>query len=78
MVSWKSLMKIKEEGGLGLRDPKVLNKVLGEKLWWRWMRRGNDLWKKIWTQKYNMPATTVEILRMEETPKGSTIWELAS
>jgi len=42
------------------------------------MRRGNDLWKKIWTQKYNMPATTVEILRMEETPKGSTIWELAS
>jgi len=78
LVSWKRLMKRKEEGGLGLRDPKVLNKVLGAKLWWRWMRGGNDLWKRIWTQKYNMPATMVEILKIEETPKDSTIWELAS
>eukprot|EP00253_Pinus_taeda_P021074 PITA_21074 len=78
LVSWKSLTKRKEEGGLGLRDPDILNKVSGAKLWWRWMRGGNDLWKRIWTQKYNMPATTAGILRVEETPKGSTIWELAS
>lgn len=42
------------------------------------MRGGNDLWKKIWTQKYNMPSTSEGILRLEETPKVSTIWELAS
>jgi len=78
LVSWKNLMKKKEEGGLGLRDPEMLNKVLGEKLWWQWMKGGNDLWKRIWTQKYNMPATTAEILRVEEIPKGSSIWELAS
>ena len=42
------------------------------------MRGRNDLWKKIWTQKYNMPSTSEGILRLEETPKGSTIWELAS
>lgn len=34
--------------------------------------------EKIWKQKYNMPLTTKDILRLEETPKGSTIWELAS
>ena len=78
LVSWKSLTKRKEEGGLGLRDPGILNKVLGVKLWWRWMRGGNDLWKRIWTQKYHMASTTEGILRLEETPKGSTIWELAS
>eukprot|EP00253_Pinus_taeda_P019943 PITA_19943 len=78
LVSWKNLTKRKEEGGLGLRDPDILNKFLGAKLWWRWMRGGNDLWKRIWTQKYNMPATTTGILILEETPKGSTIWELAS
>ena len=78
LVSWKSLTKRKEEGGLGFRDPEKLNKVLGAKLWWRWMRGGNDLWKEIWRHKYNMPRTTEEILRLEETPKGSTIWDLAS
>eukprot|EP00253_Pinus_taeda_P022943 PITA_22943 len=78
LVSWKHLTKRKEEGGLGLRDPEVLNRVMGAKLWWRWMRGGNDLWKNIWTHKYNMPKTTEEILRLEETPKGSTIWNLAS
>jgi len=37
LVSWKNLTKRKEEGGLGLRDPEMLNKVMGAKLWWRWM-----------------------------------------
>jgi len=78
LVSWKNLTKRKEEGGLGLRDPEMLNKVFGAKLWWRWMRGGNDLWKKIWSHKYNMPKTMEEILRLEETPKGSTIWDLVS
>ena len=77
LVSWKHLTKRKEEGGLGLRDPEKLNKVLGAKLWWRWLRGGNDLWKTIWRHKYNMPDTTVDIYRLRETPKGSTIWDLA-
>jgi len=78
LVSWKSLSKQKDEGGLGLRDLGILNQALGAKLWLRWMRGGNDLWKKIWTQKYNMPLTTECILRSEEVPKGSSIWDLAS
>eukprot|EP00253_Pinus_taeda_P015937 PITA_15937 len=51
LVSWKHLTKRKEEGGLGLRDPDKLNKVLGAKLWWRWLRGGNDLWKQLWRHK---------------------------
>lgn len=49
LVSLKHLTKRKEEGGLGLRDLEKVNKVLGAKLWWRWLRGGNDLWKVIWT-----------------------------
>lgn len=41
------------------------------------MKGGKDLWKEIWTIKYNMPTATEEILRNEEMPKGSAIWELA-
>eukprot|EP00253_Pinus_taeda_P023921 PITA_23921 len=78
LVSWKHLTKHKEEGGLGLRDLGKLNKILGAKLWWRWLRGGNDLWKQLWRHKYNMPDSMEAIYRMQETLKGSTIWELAS
>lgn len=77
LVSWSQLTERKEKGGLGLRDPETLNRVLGAKLCWRWLRGGNDLWKTIWKTKYSMPDSTVEILRQKETPKGSTIWDLA-
>lgn len=56
LCSWDNLTKPKEKGGLGLRDPSVLNQVLAEKLRWRWMQGGKDLWKEIWTTKYNMPS----------------------
>jgi len=78
LVSWKNVTKRKEEGGLGVRDPEIINKILGAKLWWRWVQGGNDIWKRIWNQKYNMPETVEGRLRAEEIPKGSSIWELAS
>eukprot|EP00253_Pinus_taeda_P014645 PITA_14645 len=78
LVSWSQLTERKEKGGLGLRDPETLNRVLGAKLWWRWLSGGNYLWKTIWRIKYRMPASQVDILRQQEIPKGSVIWELAT
>eukprot|EP00253_Pinus_taeda_P017577 PITA_17577 len=78
LVSWKNLIQRKEEGGLGIRDPEMLNRILGAKLWWRWLQGGKDVWKKIWELKYNMPESTADKLRIEEVPKGSSIWNLAS
>lgn len=78
LVSWKNVIKRKEEGGLGVRDPEILNKVLGAKLWWRWVQGGNDVWKRIWNKKYDMPNSTEGRLRVEETPRGSQTRELAS
>ena len=72
------MVKSKTEGGLGLRDPYILNHAMVAKLWWRWLNGGNDLWKRIWTKKYNIPVKPEEILRIRDTPKGSTIWNLAS
>eukprot|EP00253_Pinus_taeda_P014726 PITA_14726 len=77
LVSWGQLTERKEKGGLGLRDPETLNKVLGAKLWWRWLGGGNDLWKTIWRAKYSMPESTVEILKQKNTPRGSSVWDLA-
>lgn len=61
LVSWNQLTERKDKGGLELRDPETLNKVLGAKLWWHWLRKGNDLWKAIWKTKYNMPNSTVDL-----------------
>eukprot|EP00253_Pinus_taeda_P013029 PITA_13029 len=77
LVSWGQLTERKEKGGLGLRDPETLNKVLGAKLWWRWLGGGNDLWKTIWRVKYSMPESVVEILKQKNTPRGSSVWDLA-
>lgn len=48
-----------------MHDPEKLNRVLGAKLWWRWLRGGKDLWKAIWMLKYNMPDTTEDIQQKE-------------
>lgn len=77
LVSWQQVIKRKEEGGLGIRDLEFVNKVLWAKLWWRWVQGGMDIWKRIWTHKYNMPRSVAGHLRVEETPRGSHIWELA-
>jgi hypothetical protein len=34
LVAWDSLCLPKLKGGLGLRDPELLNVVLGAKTWW--------------------------------------------
>lgn len=70
--------KGKRRRGSRTSRPRHLEQSSWTKLCWRWMRGGNDLWKRIWTQKYHMPITMEGILKLEETPKGSTIWELAS
>eukprot|EP00253_Pinus_taeda_P021717 PITA_21717 len=77
LYSWKSLTRPEEKGGLGLRDPWTLNQVLAAKLRWRWIQGGPDLWKEIWTTKYNMPLTPEEILREQDMPRGSDIWNLS-
>ena len=67
----------KKTGGFGLRDPFILNQVMGAKLWWRWLQGRSDLWKHIWETKYEMPATIVGNLEIDVIPKGSNIWNFA-
>eukprot|EP00253_Pinus_taeda_P017321 PITA_17321 len=52
LVAWDKLCKPKTHGGLGLHDPNTLNKVLGAKLWWRWLNETRNPWVKLWKQKY--------------------------
>lgn len=77
LLSWKWLSKTLTEGGLGLRDPYILNYVMGAKLWWKWIQGGEGLWKKLWEKKYEMTRSPKGKLRSQSEKKGSAIWNMA-
>ena len=38
ILAWDKVCKPKSHGGLGLHDPRILNRVLSAKIWWRWLK----------------------------------------
>jgi hypothetical protein len=77
LVSWKKVCKPKNLGGLGLRDPTILNKVLSAKIWWRWLKRPQDLWARLWRKKYTPTIPEKELIRWSGQSPGSLIWNAA-
>ena len=52
-----------------MRDPYILNQVMGAKLWWRWTQGGQDLWKKIWEKKYEVVEKPEDMMRSQTEKK---------
>eukprot|EP00253_Pinus_taeda_P033863 PITA_33863 len=77
LVSWDKLCKPKNHGGLGLHDCETLSKVLGEKLWWRWLKESATPWAKLWKQKYANNWQERDHIWMSGHTKGSHIWNSA-
>eukprot|EP00253_Pinus_taeda_P032242 PITA_32242 len=77
LVAWDKICKPKSHGGLGLHDPDILDKVLGAKLWWRWLMEIQKPWAKLWKQKYAMNWQETDLIRMTGHIKGSHIWNKA-
>eukprot|EP00253_Pinus_taeda_P035229 PITA_35229 len=46
LVAWDKVCKPNIHRGLGLDDPQTLKKVLGAKLWWRWIKEPVSPWAK--------------------------------
>lgn len=70
-VSWEDICYPKEEGGLGLRPLKELNKVYGLKLIWRLMAE-TSLWV-CWVQCYLIRKSSFWSIK-EDTSSGSWVW----
>eukprot|EP00253_Pinus_taeda_P024545 PITA_24545 len=73
LVAWEKICKPKNYGGLGLDDPKILSKVLGTKLWWRWIKDPEAQWVMIWKEKYASNWKNNDLIRMLGYRKGSHI-----
>ena len=44
-------MEVKTNGGLGIRDPDLMNKEMGSNLVWRLIYGEKDLWKEVIEKK---------------------------
>jgi hypothetical protein len=51
--------------------------VLSAKIWWRWLKRPQDLWARLWRWKYTPNATERNLIRWNEDTPGSLIWTTA-
>jgi hypothetical protein len=44
LFSWDKICKPTSLGGLGLCDLGKINNVMGEKIWWHWLKYPEELW----------------------------------
>jgi hypothetical protein len=73
LLGWDKICRPKALGGLGLRDPRKINSVMGEKLWWRWLKHPTKIWARIGKIKY-VPTTREEkLIKFNNQVHGSNI-----
>jgi hypothetical protein len=77
LVSWDKICRPKDQGGLGIRDPSTMNRVLSAKIWWRWLKNPRDLWAKLWRKKYAPNTVENNLIRWNGDNTGSLIWTTA-
>lgn len=75
-MAWDKLCKPKHLGGLNLQEPFTVNRACGAKLWWRWLKEPKLPWAKHWKEKSTQNHRLQNLIRMQETPEGSPIWNL--
>jgi hypothetical protein len=77
LVSWEKLCRPKLQGGLGVRYPSIMNKVLSAKIWWRWLKNPRDLWARLWRKKYTPNTAEKNLIIWNGDNLGSLIWIVA-
>ncbi|GJW69938.1 RNA-directed DNA polymerase, eukaryota, reverse transcriptase zinc-binding domain protein [Tanacetum coccineum] len=88
-ISWKSICRPKEQGGLGIKNLQVWNEVLlikqlwnviakKDTLWVKWVNSENLKGKSIWvvTAKANSSAGWKEILTLRDKVRKHILWKI--
>ena len=72
LVRWSSVCTPKDQGGLGIRDSRMMNKALLAKRGWQLYSNSNSLWSKILKAKY---LTTHSFLQVQPKNDSSATWK---
>lgn len=70
-LSWKKLTRPKNQGGLGLTDPKIFNRAMLAKLAWRFLKNGSSLWVRVLRGLY---YNNEDVLNQKAKPSDSWAW----
>lgn len=54
LISWKRVCRTKQEGGLGIRSARMMNKALLAKVAWRLLNDKEGMWAKVLQSKYKI------------------------
>jgi hypothetical protein len=73
-VKWTEICKPKKEGGLGIKDLRLMNTSLLAKWRWKLLTRDDELWKKVIIAKYGNNVIGNTCLDIEYARAGASVW----
>ncbi|XP_061371303.1 uncharacterized protein LOC133313907 [Gastrolobium bilobum] len=74
LVNWSSVCRAKEEGGLGLRDQRIVNKAFSMKIGYGMLTNKDTLLARILRSKYKVSSDLMPVLK--EDRNGSSVGRL--
>jgi hypothetical protein len=74
-VKWSEICKPKREGGLGIKDLRLMNSSLLAKWRWKLLNEDNELWKRVILAKYGDNVLgSVSLVAEDYRTVGSVWW----
>ncbi|CAK8579394.1 unnamed protein product [Lathyrus sativus] len=73
-VSWNSVCKSKEDGGLSIKHVGRFNTALLAKWLWRFQTGGNEIWRKTLTNRYGNLCIKTQTYLDVDSSKTDSLW----
>jgi hypothetical protein len=73
-IKWSAICKPKKEGGLGIKDLRLMNCSLLTKWRWKLLMANNELWKNVISARYGENALGKVWLGGEMLGAGTSVW----
>ncbi|XP_058757339.1 uncharacterized mitochondrial protein AtMg00310-like [Vicia villosa] len=73
-ISWKTICKHKEDGGLGVKDMLAFNKALLTKWLWRFLKEDNAIWRGILEERYGLLHERIIFKTIKATISMKSLW----
>jgi hypothetical protein len=78
LISWDKIKQPRENGGLSIRDPMLVNLSMGAKILWNLVSGKNDWWKQAIKKKYLLGDRLRCLDQINSLSRGSPVGKLLS
>jgi hypothetical protein len=73
-VKWKDICRPKKDGGLGIRDVRIMNLSLLAKWRWKLLVEGNEVWRRVVVARYGSDVVGNLNLAVDALRNGTSGW----